>query len=87
MANEIGQRFIAAAQVLILAALIFVVWQVRAMRATAAAVPVKSGELEWTVKMPGREPVKLTLDLYVDETEAEWEFRQEQALRRAEVVR
>lgn len=84
MANEIGQRFIAFAQVLILAALLFVVWQVRGMR---RATQPTSGSLEWTVNQPGRAPVKITLDLYVDETEAEWRVRQEEALRRAEVIR
>lgn len=49
--------------------------------------PVKSGEMEWTVTLPGREPVKITLDLYVGETEAAWTVRLEDALRRAEVIR
>ncbi len=83
MANENGQRFIALAQVLILGALLFVGWQVRGMR---GAKPVKSGGMEWTVNLPGRAPVKVTLDLYVGETEGEWRVRLDQALRRAEVI-
>lgn len=47
MANEIGQRFIAASQVCILAALLFVVWQVRGVQRIAAG-PTMTRTTEWT---------------------------------------
>lgn len=51
------------------------------------SAPVKSGVLEWTVKQPNREPVRLSLDIFVGETDSEWNVRVDDALRRAEVIR
>lgn len=58
----------------VLIGMLWIGWQVRAMRNGQPIAPAFSGvTLEWTVKRPNHEPVKITQQLEVGETEAEWQ--------------
>lgn len=43
--------------------------------------------LEWTVRKPDREPVHVTLELMVGETDEQWQARLKEALQRVEAIR
>lgn len=85
--NDLLERVAVVAQAVVLAGLFWIGWQVRAMRAESHGELRRSGVLEWTVKKPEREAVKVTLDLFVGEDDAGWQRRLDEALRRAEKVR
>lgn len=73
------------AQAVVLAALLWVGWQIRAMRADGE-IPT-GAELEWTIRRPDREPVKITLALRDGETAEQWRARLQEAITKAEEVR
>lgn len=72
--NERSDRIVVVAQIVVLAVLVWVGWQVKALRDGKAAGPKLSGvALEWTVKLPNREPVRIVHQLEVGETTEQWQ--------------